>query len=82
MRCAGRERRSDALSNHCAMANEFLQHLAPGIKIVVNFYQREMAKSNNRLDHSKIILDDTEMLGLSALNNRVDELDEVLNRAE
>ena len=41
-----------------------------------------MAKSNNGLDHAKIILDDTEMLGLSALNNRVDELDEVLNRAE
>ena len=70
------------LMNHCAMENEFLQRLAQGIKILVNFYQREIAKSNNGLDHEKIILDDTEMLGLSALNNRVDELDEVLNRAE
>ena len=64
------------------MANEFLQHLVQGIKIAVNFYQREMPKTNNGLDHAKIILDDTEMLGISALNDRVDELDEVLNQAE
>ena len=41
-----------------------------------------MAKPNNGLDHAKIIFDDAEMLVMSELNDRVDELDEVLNRAE
>ena len=41
-----------------------------------------MEKSNSGLDHVKILLDDVSMLGRSALNESVDDLDEVLNRAE
>ena len=56
--------------------------LLQGIKIAVDFYQREMVKFNSVLDHVKIFFDDTAMLVRDAFDEHVDEIDEVLTRME
>ena len=59
-----------------------LNVLPQGIKIAVNFYQREMVKLNSGLDHVKISLDDAAMLGRTTFDKRIEELDEVITRME
>ena len=49
---------------------------------MVDFYQREIVKLNECLDHVKEYLDGTEVLGRAAFDNHVEELDEVLTQVE
>ena len=53
-----------------------------GIKIPVDFYQKNMVKLNSGLEHANAFLDDTAMLGRSSFGKHVEEVEEVLIRIE
>ena len=56
--------------------------LPHGVKITVDFYQREMVKLNSGLDRVKMLLDETSALDRTTFDENFEELDEVLTRME